>query len=162
MSEIQRDHDIAVRWEINPEPLFAQTEAEAIVDGVCAAIARKAELEAVELSLSFVDEQEIQDLNRQYRGIDAVTDVLSFSLLEGDEPEVIDEAGPLALGDIVICWPVLAAQAREYGHAPARELAFLTAHGMLHLLGYDNETHAEEQAMTALQEEVLTTIGITR
>ncbi len=158
----QPEMEVEIRWELEPGGEISTMEAERIIRTVCLTIADKEELDSSEISVSLVDNEEIQELNRHYRGIDRVTDVLSFSLLEGDEPEVWDEESPVALGDIVISWPVMLAQAKEYGHSAARELAFLTAHGCYHLLGYDHETQEDEKEMFALQEEVLTMLGITR
>ena len=107
-----------------------------------------------EISISFVDNEEIKDLNKQYRNIDAPTDVLSFPMLEfnkksNDETIVkevfIDEEIPL--GDIVISTEKVIEQAKEYGHGQDRELAFLLVHGMLHLLGYDHIQESDEIIM---------------
>ena len=158
----QTEIEVEIRWEIEPGIEMSFVEAERIIRSVCKAIAEKEELDASELSISLVDHEEIQELNRRYRGIDRITDVLSFSLLEGDEQEIWDEDSPVALGDIVISWPVMLAQAEEYGHSVTRELAFLTAHGFYHLLGFDHETQEDENEMFGLQEEVLKTLGINR
>lgn len=122
-----------------------------------------------EVSISFVSNEEIMDLNREYRGIDAVTDVLSFPMLEfeenndeleDDEEEYIEEELPL--GDIVISVERADEQAKEYGHSLKRELAFLLVHGMLHLLGYDHEKGEEETIMFQKQEEILEKLNIRR
>ena len=122
-----------------------------------------------EVSISFVSNEEIMDLNREYRGIDAVTDVLSFPMLEfekdndeleDDEEEYIEEELPL--GDIVISVERADEQAKEYGHSLKRELAFLLVHGMLHLLGYDHENREEETIMFQKQEEILEKLNIRR
>lgn len=135
-------------------------EAEAVIRQVCAAIAAKEELPDAEVSVSLVDNAEIQELNRQYRGIDRATDVLSFAM---EEESTFAEAGePLILGDIVISWPKVLEQAQAYGHSQKRELAFLTAHGFYHLLGYDHETAEDEEEMFGLQEAVLSFLGISR
>ena len=122
-----------------------------------------------EISVTIVDEKEIKSLNAQYRNKDAVTDVLSFPMLEIDEDGemIYDEydfnEGNIILGDIVICAKRAKEQAEEYGHSFEREVAFLTVHSMLHLLGYDHE-HSDdwEQAMFKRQEEILDKMGITR
>ena len=122
-----------------------------------------------EISISFVDNEEIKDLNKQYRNIDAPTDVLSFPMLEfnkksNDETIVkevfIDEEIPL--GDIVISTEKVIEQAREYGHGQDRELAFLLVHGMLHLLGYDHIQESDEIIMRKKQEEILELLNIKR
>ena len=91
-----------------------------------------------EVSVSFVDEQEIHRLNLETRGVDRATDVLSFPMSEGEEFEINPENGAALLGDIVISLPRALAQAEEYGHSPEREVGFLTVHSVLHLLGYDH------------------------
>jgi len=137
---------------------------EEIVRMVCADIACREDLASAYLSVTIVGDAHIQGLNRDYRGRDLITDVLSFALLEGDEePEISDgQEEPQCLGDVVICWPQLVRQAQEFGHSWERELAFLAAHGMLHVLGYDHEGEEQERAMFALQEDVLTGLAFTR
>lgn len=115
-----------------------------------------------EVSVVLVDDAAIRELNRTYRGKDCATDVLSFALNEGDEPEVIDGPGETLLGDIVISLPTAARQAAEYNHSLERELAFLTVHGMLHLLGYDHLKEADRQEMRGEEEHILGLLGITR
>lgn len=130
-----------------------------------------ADLEQVsgEVVLTLVNDARIHELNREYRGIDRPTDVLSFALNEAGEgePEIyLDEdeaeAYPNMLGDIIISVPRAFAQAEEYGHSVEREVCFLAVHGFLHLLGYDHGTEEEEKAMFARQEEILQKIGLTR
>ncbi|MGE5633216.1 MAG: rRNA maturation RNase YbeY [Caulobacteraceae bacterium] len=124
-----------------------------------------------EVSISFVNNEEMRSLNREYRGIDSTTDVLSFPLMDFDEEvdqndeededvEYIDEE--LALGDIVISMEKVKEQAEEYGHSFERELAFLLVHGMLHLLGYDHEDEAQEKAMFERQENILKEMKLNR
>ena len=115
-----------------------------------------------EVSVVFADDEYIRELNRQYRGIDKATDVLSFALSEGDEPEVVDGPEETLLGDIVISLETATRQAEEFGHSLERELAFLTIHGMLHLLGYDHETEAERIEMRQQEEHILSLLGIGR
>ena len=121
-----------------------------------------------EVSVTVVGLEEIQRINREQRDIDAVTDVLSFPMLEFDEKgDIIHsdfdmDGDKLLLGDIVICAPRAAAQAEEYGHSFRREMAFLTVHSMLHLLGYDHITEDGERIMFKRQEEILESLGITR
>jgi probable rRNA maturation factor len=112
----------------------------------------------VELSLVVTSDAEVQDLNRQYRGIDQPTDVLSFSQLDGvpgPGTPGFPTTGPLALGDIVISGDRVRAQATDYGHSQRRELAYLAVHGLLHLLGYDHETEPERQKMREKEEAAL-------
>ena len=117
--------------------------------------------EEAELSISFVDENEIQAINRDYRDQDKVTDVISFSL-EEDEPEIEGLDMPRILGDIIICLEVAKEQAESYNHSLSRELGFLALHGFLHLLGYDHMTESEEKEMFSRQDEILTEFGLTR
>lgn len=118
--------------------------------------------EHVEVSVTFVDNDTIQELNREHRAKDMPTDVLSFAMLEGEEMADLPEGEPLPLGDIIISLERCQEQATDYGHSFERELGFLTAHGMLHLLGYDHQTPAEEAAMMAKTEEILAELGLTR
>ncbi len=109
------------------------------------------------LSIIFVDEEKIQDLNREYRNIDRITDVISFAF-EDTKNTLPKEIR--VLGDIYICIPKMILQARDYGHSEKRELSFLTVHGLLHLLGYDHMKKEEEEIMFPLQEEILSSMGI--
>ncbi len=113
-------------------------------------------LEGSEVSLSIVDDREMHELNLRYRGVDRTTDVLSFPLEEERPKE------PCLLGDIIVSAPMAQQQAQEYGHSLLREMSFLVVHGTLHLLGYDHMTPAEDAEMQRLQEEVLSSLGITR
>lgn len=117
-----------------------------------------------ELSLTFVDNQKIHEINREYRGIDRPTDVISFALEEssGDEMEIIGGDIPRILGDIIISVPKAKEQAENYGHSFMRELGFLAVHGFLHLLGYDHMTEEDEKEMFLRQEEILQTFGLER
>ena len=115
-----------------------------------------------EVSVVFCDDAYIRQLNRDYRGQDKATDVLSFALDEGEEPDVHDGPAQHLLGDIVISLDTAARQAEDYGHTLERELAYLAIHGMLHLLGYDHMDEADQQEMRTEEEYVLTRLGITR
>jgi len=117
-----------------------------------------------EMSVNFVRNDEIQELNRMYRDVDAPTDVISFALeeqVEG-EIEIIGENLPFVLGDIIISVDQAKEQAEEYHHSYKRELAFLSVHGFLHLLGYDHMNKEDEKEMFRLQEEILGEFGIER
>lgn len=121
----------------------------------------------VELNLTLTDNEGIQELNREYRDIDKPTDVLSFPLIDyeapgdfnGLEEQAVDmfhpETGELLLGDIVISLEKVIEQAAAYGHSQKREFAFLIAHSMLHLFGYDHMTKEEAEVMERKQEEIL-------
>lgn len=117
-----------------------------------------------EVSVSIVDDKEIRQINNQFRNIDRATDVLSFPLLTFEEGEVFDlnEKDEVLLGDIIISLERAREQALEYGHSLKREVAFLTAHSMLHLLGYDHMEEEEEKEMFAKQNEILIKAGIPR
>ena len=115
-----------------------------------------------EVSVTFTDDEGIRTLNAQFRGIDRATDVLSFPLTDfegGEEPPV--DGDEIALGDIVISLERAEAQAKEYGHPFAREVAFLCVHSMLHLLGYDHvDDEAAEADMRRRQTEILEKMGL--
>jgi probable rRNA maturation factor len=115
-----------------------------------------------EVGLVFADDAYIRELNRDYRGIDASTDVLSFALDEGEEPEVQGGPEESLLGDIVISLETAERQAAEFGHSLEREMAYLTVHGMLHLVGYDHEEEADKDAMRRQEEHILAALGIGR
>ena len=111
-------------------------------------------------SVIFVGEKEIQELNKKYRNIDKVTDVISFAF-EDNSNLVYNNIR--VLGDIYICIPKMISQAEEYGHSEKRELSFLCCHGLLHLLGYDHVNNKEEEKiMFELQERLLNEVHITR
>ncbi len=114
-----------------------------------------------EVSVTFTDNEGIHALNREYRNVDCPTDVLSFPLSDGEDYDTDGDA--VLLGDIVISLERAQTQAEEYGHSFEREVAFLTVHSMLHLLGYDHETSPEdERDMFARQDEILISAGMTR
>ncbi|AIM15647.1 MULTISPECIES: rRNA maturation RNase YbeY [Neobacillus] len=117
-----------------------------------------------EVSVTYVTNEKIQEINRDYRGKDAPTDVISFAMEElGEgEMELVGVDMPRILGDIIISVPKAREQAEEYGHSYLRELGFLAIHGFLHLLGYDHMTEEDEKEMFTLQKEILEAYGLTR
>lgn len=116
-----------------------------------------------EVSVSFVDNAEIRQLNKIYRDKDKSTDVLSFPLGENGVYDVNNETGAYLLGDVVISMETAVKQANIYGHSLEREVGFLTVHSMLHLLGYDHETSALDAAkMHEKEEMILESLGISR
>ncbi|AGZ24458.1 MULTISPECIES: rRNA maturation RNase YbeY [Staphylococcus] len=119
--------------------------------------------EDAELSITFVDKSEIQEINKMYRDKDKVTDVISFAL-EEDEPDIdMSEFDiPRVLGDIIICTDVAQEQSESYGHSFERELGFLALHGFLHLLGYDHMNEEDEKEMFGRQDAILNAYGLTR
>lgn len=106
-----------------------------------------------EVSLVFVDDEYMQELNRQYRGLDCPTDVLSFAMMEG-EPVACGK-DVILLGDVVISLQTAARQAGEYGHSFLREAAYLTVHGVLHLLGYDHQEEEQRKIMRRQEDEIM-------
>jgi len=131
-----------------------------------------------QVGVTLVDDEAIRQLNQRFRGIDRPTDVLSFPMIdygdgyeEGADPWEEDAAlqlekdpltGEVMLGDLVLSMPTADRQARQFGHSASRELAYLTVHGMLHLLGYDHETRGDKVLMRALEEKVLLALGLPR
>ena len=116
------------------------------------------------ISVSIVDNQMIKEINRDYRGIDKETDVISFAFLDNDERRVekLQNPGIVDLGEIYISLPKAISQAEEYGHSLKRELYFLFLHGLLHLLGYDHMKKEDELIMFNLQDEILNQLGVLR
>ncbi len=123
------------------------------------------------LELVFLSEEEIRALNAKERGIDSVTDVLSFpsmdgikdkSVLKAEHADCVDEEGRLILGGIAICTQRAKEQAEEYGHSLERELNYLAVHGALHCLGYDHETEREKQEMREKEEEIMARMNLQR
>ncbi len=127
-----------------------------------------------EINIIFTDDQGIQLINKEYRDIDAPTDVLSFPMADYDVPGEFlhleanpldyfnQDTGELMLGDIILNIDRISSQAKEYGHTKKREIAFLTAHSMLHLAGFDHMEEGERLVMEKMQEEILTKKGYTR
>ena len=118
-----------------------------------------------EMSLSFVNKEEIQEINRDYRGKDVPTDVISFALNDEVESEISiigleDEIN--SIGDVIICVDIAKEQAEDYNHSFDREIGFLAVHGFLHLLGYDHMTPEDEKEMFEKQEKILEEFGLRR
>ena len=118
-----------------------------------------------EVSVTFMSDQAIQEVNAEYRGIDEPTDVISFALEEMTEGEVAiigEEGMPTVLGDIIISVDTAHRQAEEYGHDLNREIGFLALHGFLHLLGYDHMNEEDEKKMFGRQRDILHSFGLER
>ncbi len=149
---------------MNYVTIYNETDEEFLYEDIIKEVSNKAlETEKVEkasCSIIIVDNSYIHKLNKEYRGIDRVTDVISFAL-EDDKSMVIPDEIRL-LGDIYISLDKAKEQAKEYGHSLERELCFLAVHGLYHLLGYDHETKEEAEVMFKKQEEVLMEYGIIR
>ena len=151
--EIEVEVDAPFRADIDVENLRA----------TAVATLRHAGLEDGALTVVITDDESVRTFNRQYRDIDAPTDVLSFSAQEGEElndlpPELLEEMGNY-LGDLIIAYPYTVAQAGRYGHSVAAELRLLIVHGTLHLLGHDHDIPERQQAMWDAQRQVLTLLG---
>ena len=116
--------------------------------------------ERTEISVTFVEGEEIRNLNREYRDTDKVTDVLSFP--QFDDLNEIPEFGEICLGDVVICKDRALEQAEEFGHSFEREIIYLFTHSILHLLGYDHMEEDEKKEMRQREEEVMAHLGILR
>ena len=112
-----------------------------------------------EFNIIFVSNDEIQQINRDYRGLDKVTDVISFALMDNDLSNYNAED---ELGDVFICVDRAKEQAVEYGHSLEREIGFLAVHGYLHLCGYDHMSEEDEKVMFAKQDEILNKAGLKR
>ncbi len=149
---------------MNDINIYNETNDEFPYNDIIEKVVNKAfEIERVKnasCSIIIVDNSYINKLNKEYRGIDRVTDVISFAL-EDDKNMVIPD-GTRLLGDIYISLDKAREQAKEYGHSLERELCFLAVHGIYHLLGYDHEKEEEAEVMFKKQEEVLMEYGITR
>ena len=151
--------EIEIRRE--PEHLTVSMEDMDAVRRAVETVGRLYGAEEAEVSVTLTDDAHIHVLNREYRGVDRPTDVLSFALMESEEPEIIGGASEV-LGDLVISLERVQVQAEEYGHSALRELSFLTVHGMLHLLGYDHMEEDERLEMETEQRHVMEELGIER
>ena len=156
-------------WDMQPVP-----ETEALLEKTARAClgAEGIELPAC-AQVRLTGDDEIREINREYRGVDRATDVLSFPSTDcgpektlGTCPQKLlrerDETGRCFLGDIVISLPRAEEQAREYGHSPQRELAYLTAHALFHLMGYDHMREEDKERMRTMEEKALNSAGIGR
>jgi len=141
--------------DIQIDPRFAGKVNE---DRLRCLIAQALELEGRsegELTILITSDEQIQELNKRYRSVDAPTDVLSFGAMGNEGAFVTSPEASAYLGDIVVSYPRAAEQAQEYGHSVEEEIDLLAVHGFLHLLGYDHETEVERRAMWARQEHIL-------
>lgn len=146
-----------VYLENNQLEIAVPDEVEGLITNAMNIVAKRKKLGPnTEVDITIVNNEEIHQLNRDYRGVDRPTDVLSFALDEGDEePEIEDGEAEHLLGDIIISAPIAQAQAEEYGHGMAREMTYLAVHGILHLLGYDHMEEEDKRIMRKEEEEVL-------
>ena len=146
-----------MQYQINDE--FGYSEDYDYLDSLIERVLTQEKATDSVFSIIFVDNEKIHELNKQFRGVDRPTDVISFALEDAEE-EFLSTIR--VLGDIYISIPKMQEQAKEYGHSEKRELAFLVVHGLLHLLGYDHQTEEEEKVMFQIQEETLNEEGISR
>ena len=138
------------------------TEEEKMIQKLVKEVLKEEKVRNAECNIIFVDNEKIHEINREYRHIDRVTDVISFALEDEIENEPSAQYEMRVLGDIYISVDRAKEQALEYGHSFLREICFLAIHGMLHLLGYDHQTTEDEKIMFQKQEEVLDKYGIIR
>ncbi len=141
---------------------FVSTEAKTLVRKACRAALKYEKFEKpAQIDVTFVDDIKIREINREFRDIDKATDVLSFPLGENGIYDVNPENGACMLGDVVISVDRARAQADLYGHGIEREIAFLTVHSVLHLLGYDHVGgESERKIMRKKEEEILESMGL--
>jgi probable rRNA maturation factor len=151
-----RDKD---RIDVQTSPHFAGEVDEELLRRVTTeALRREGVGGEVALSVIITDDEAVRELNRQFRDVDASTDVLAFA--SGEESDFVTAPGePAYLGDVVISYPRAVAQAEEYGHSMERELALLAVHGVLHLVGYDHVNETKRTEMWARQDEILESLA---
>ena len=145
-----------------PEELSFPPEIEANVRAAAEKVGELYGVENGEVSVTLTNNAYIHQLNKQYRNIDRPTDVLSFALNESEEPDIEDGPDVNLLGDLIISVERAKEQAADYGHSVKREIAFLTVHGMLHLLGYDHMEEQDRLEMESEQRYVMEKLGIPR
>lgn len=166
-------HTVKLEWNNDQEKLPIEPPLIELLERILQEAARAEGVDGGEVALTFVDDAAIHELNREYRGIDRPTDVLSFAMRESTDEEMdilyeVEEDAELEglnddlLGDIIISTERAQAQADEYGHSLEREIGFLFVHGFLHLLGYDHQDEKSEREMMDKQEGVLARVGLNR
>lgn len=166
---IQKGMKNRVQLYLEDEPSFFESHADILQEVyrvIEACLSEETVPYDVEVSLTVVDKDEIHQINKDYRGVDKPTDVLSFPQIEPQTNgkiawEEIDHH-QVMLGDIVLCYEKAIEQAGEYGHTLKREVCFLIAHSMFHLLGYDHMNEADEKTMFDKQEHILNLLNISR
>lgn len=153
---------IRVMIENKQKAVKIPTGLRMLVRRCCNAVLRMEHFEGpAEISVTFVDNEQIHELNRQYRGKDAPTDVLSFPMGQDGQYDVDHDTGAKILGDIVLSMEKAMEQAKRYDHSLEREVGYLTAHSMLHLLGYDHEQGGIERVRMREKEElVMSELGL--
>ena len=146
-----------MQYQINNE--FGYSEDYDYLDSLIERVLTREKATDSVFSIIFVDNEKIHELNKQFRGVDRPTDVISFAFEDSPDEFALSTR---VLGDIFISIPRMQEQAVSYGHSEKRELSFLTVHGLLHLLGYDHMTKEDEEKMFSLQEEILDEERISR
>lgn len=146
----------------DPEEIRVPDEVTALITRAIEKVGELYDVADAEVSVTLTDDEHIRSINRDYRGIDRPTDVISFALNESEEPEMVGGPEVNVLGDIIMSLERAAEQAGEYGHSYEREVAFLTVHSMLHLLGYDHIEAEERAEMEEEQRVVMDALGIPR
>lgn len=152
-----KEYDILLRYDVREQDLDLTPDLEADLEKAAQTTCRLLDLEEerVEISVSFVNAEEIQTLNREYRQTDRVTDVLSFPTDFAVMPD-----GTLLLGDVVICMDKVLEQAKEFGHSDQREILYLFVHSLLHLAGYDHEEEEEKKEMREMEKQIMSEMGV--
>ncbi len=155
-----KDRGESITVDIQTAPRFAGKFDVELLRRITAEALRREGVEGkVALSVVITDDEAVRELNRQFRDVDAPTDVLAFG--SGEEGDFVTAPGePAYLGDVVISCPRAVSQAEEYGHSINRELALLAVHGVLHLLGYDHVDEAERMEMWTRQNEILGSLAL--
>lgn len=148
---------MVVNLQIEPAYRSQIANAELLKQALQSTVQRFPDVVAATCTLVISDDRTIRQLNRQYRGIDAPTDVLSFANTPDPDFPGLDQGH---LGDLIIAYPLAQRQALAAGHSPEEELVLLTVHGMLHLLGLDHDTLPKKQEMWATQNEIMTGLGL--
>ena len=146
--------EVTVEEGLEAQVAAAGLDTTLVERAVVAVLQAEATPGPLEVGVLIADDARLQTLNRTYRGLDAPTDVLAFADDGAASPFVAQPAAPRYLGDIALSYQRVMAQAAEYGHSPARELAFLAIHGTLHLLGYDHERSPADAATMRAREEI--------
>lgn len=151
-----------ILWDMETGPVVREKEVLAkMQEGATLCVGEEGiDHERAEVSLSFVSDKEIQELNKHYREMDKVTDVLSFPQYE--DLNELPEEGIIPLGDVVICMEQAERQAEEFGHSLERELVYLFIHSICHLLGYDHMEEADRQEMREKEERIMDQLQLKR
>ena len=153
------ENETGIQFDFEDQDKIAESTVQAVIDD-------KNLPDGLDVNVLVVSPEEIQEINRENRGVDSVTDVLSFPYFDYEEPGVFEgelyEDGENILGDIILCGEKIISQAEEFGHSQKREFAFLIVHSMLHLLGFDHMEEDDMQVMQAEERRLMDIIDIHR